>query len=247
MGARAQSLGFTSSCLTDTWSIFNNIGGLAGTNQTTAAFTYQARPCLSAFNSMAAVIATPLSYGVAGAGIFRFGDDLYNEQIITAGYSNTFGLASLGIKASYIQYNVQGYGRKAVWSVSAGGIAHLTPLFSVGAYIVNLNQPTLAEDGEKLPTRLVAGITFMPTDKVLIAAEIQKDLEYIPTWKAGFEYTPYKKIAFRTGVTLQPSAGYLGIGFKPGKFILDYAFSHTTNVGASHQATVSYRLTGKRV
>jgi len=246
MGARAEGLGYTSACLTDEWSLFNNIGGLSAVKNATAAFTYQARPGITAFNSMAAVMAVPLSYGVAGAGIFRFGDNLYNEQILTAGYSSTFGLASLGIKANYIQYNAEGYGRKGIASLSAGGIAKLTPVFSIGAHIININQPKLTDDGERLPTTLIAGIAFTPSEKLLITTEIQKDLEYSAAVKAGLEYQPYKKITFRTGVNVNPGAGYIGIGFKPGKFILDYAFMHATDLGASHQATVSYRLNGKR-
>jgi hypothetical protein len=246
MGARVQGLGFASAALTDEWCVFNNIGGLAKVNQITTACTYEARPGIAAFNAMAAVAALPVSFGVTGVGIFRFGDDLYNEQLVTAGFSNTFGLASLGIRVNYIQYHAEGFGNKGVLSVGFGGIATLSPVFAIGAYITNINQPTLSEDDERLPTILTAGIAFTPSDKLLITAELEKDLEYTLVWKAGLEYAFYKKFSFRTGFNLEPNAAFIGLGFKPEKFRLDYAFMQNSEQGSRHQATVAYRLKAKR-
>jgi hypothetical protein len=245
MGARAQALGFSSAALTDEWSVFNNIGGLAKVNQLTAACTYEARPGIAAFNTMAAVVALPVPFGVTGIGIFRFGDDLYNEQLVTAGFSNTFGLASLGLRVNYIQYHAEGFGNKGVLSAGFGGIAALSSVFSIGAYITNINQPVLSEEDEKLPTTLSAGIAFTPSDKLLITAELEKDLEYTPVWKAGLEYAFYKKFWFRTGFNLEPNAAFIGFGFKPEKFRIDYAFMRNPEQGARHQATVAYRLKAK--
>lgn len=246
MGARAQGLAFASATLSDEWSAFNNIGGLSKVNHLTAACTYEARPGIAAFNTMAAAVALPIPFGVTGIGIFRFGDDLYNEQIVTTGFSNTFGLASLGIRLNYIQYHAEGFGNKGVLSLSFGGIATLSPVFSVGAYITNINQPALSEDQERLPTVLTVGVAFKPSDKLLLTAELEKDLEYTPLWKAGLEYAFYKKFWFRTGFNLQPNAAFIGLGFKPEKFRLDYAFMQTSEQGARHQATVAYRLKTKR-
>ena len=246
MGARAQGLGFASAALTDEWSVFNNIGGLAKVNQITTACTYLARPGIAAFNTMAAVAALPIPLGVTGIGIFRFGDDLYNEQLVTAGFSNTFGLASLGIRVNYIQYHAEGFGNKGLLSLGFGGIASLSPAFSIGAYITNINQPALSEDDERLPAILTTGIAFTPSDKLLITAELEKDLEYTPVWKAGLEYAFYKKFWFRTGFNLDPNAAFIGLGFKPEKFRLDYAFMQNSEQGARHQATVAYRLKAKR-
>ena len=246
MGARTQGLAYASACLSDEWSIFNNVGGLAKINQVTTAFTYNARPGIAAFNTMAAVVAIPAATGVAGVGIFRFGDDLYNEQVITAGFSNAFGLASLGASIKYIQYSAEGFGTKGVLSFDFGGIASLTPKISIGAHIVNITQPSITEDDERLPTILAVGIAFTPSDKLLVTTEIEKDLDYSPTWKAGLEYKFYKKFWFRTGFNLQPNAGFIGFGFKPQKFVLDYAFMQSFDQGSRHQATVAYRLKAKR-
>jgi hypothetical protein len=240
-GARAQGVGFASSCLQDEWSLFNNIAGLAKVDRITTAFTYDAQPSFAPFNKTAAVFALPLKFGVAGFGVFHFGDRLYNEQILTAGFSNTFGLASLGIKINYVQYNAVGFGRKGVISVSFGGIVKLTENISLGAHIVNLNQPTITTvENEKVPTTLVIGIAFTLSDKTYLATEIAKDLDYPLTWKTGFEYQVHKKFVFRTGFNIAPHAGFFGFGFRPKKFKLDYAYQHHFTFATRHQATVAY-------
>lgn len=244
MGARSSGMGHASSCLTDEWSVFNNIGGLAKLTTLSAAFTYDAHPSFSPFNKTAAVFAVPLKkFGTAGLGIYRFGDKVYSEQILTTGFSSTFGLASLGIKLNYIQYNAAGFGRKGVWSISFGGIAALTPKLSIGAYVINLNQPKISHlDNERLPTILTAGLSFKTSDKTIVTTELTKDLDYKPVWKTGAEYQVYKKFSFRTGFNIHPVSGFFGLGFKPKKFSVDYSYQYRPGIGSRHQATVAYNF-----
>jgi hypothetical protein len=243
MGARASGMGHASSCLDDEWSVFNNMGGLASVNTIRAAFAFDAQPTFKPFNKAAAVLVVPLKIAVAGLGVYRFGDNVYSEQILTTGLSGKLGLASLGIKLNYVQYNAAGFGRKGVLSLSFGGIAALTPQLSVGAHIINLNQPKISDvDDERLPTVLIAGISFKPSTRTLITTEVEKDLDYKATWKTGLEYEVHKKLSFRTGFNIHPNAGFFGLGFKPRKFSLDYAYHYRPSLGSRHQATVGYKF-----
>ena len=241
IGARANGIGYATSSLSDIWGIFNNIAGIAKIENTTAAFTYDLHPSIAGANRTAAVFAIPLKMGVVSGGAYRFGDDLYNEHVISSGFSSKFGLAALGAQVNYIQYRTEGFGSKGVFSINLGGIAELTPRLSIGAYIVNINQPSISS-GEKLPTRLVAGIGFTPIDKVFLTTEIEKDLEYDPTWKAGLEYKFHTKFCARTGYNINPNTAFLGLGFKTNKFNIDYALQHNVSLSLSHQATVSYQF-----
>ena len=243
IGARAAGMGYSSSALSDEWSIFNNVAGISKIERITAAFTYDAFPTFKPFNKLAASVALPLHVGVAGVGIFRFGDDLYNEQVFTAGYGNTFGLASLGVKFSMIQYNIKGFGSKFLVTASFGGIAKLTERLFFGAHIVNINQPKISSlDDERVPTILIAGILTKVSDNLTVTMEIEKDLDYRPAIKAGAEYTILKKFFIRTGIRIQPNAGFFGFGFRATRYTLDYAFQYSQGWGSRHQASVSYRL-----
>jgi len=244
INARANGIGYSSATLFDTWGIFNNIAGIAKQQSITAACSYDLRPSIPGANRMAAVFTMPLKIGATSLGAYRFGDDLYNEHMISAGYSNQFGLAALGLNLSYIQYRAEGFGTKGVLSISLGGIAEITPQISVGSYILNINQPEIG-DQENLPTKLVAGMSFKPTDKVFIATEIEKELEFDPTWKMGLEYKFHEKFCARTGYNINPNTAFFGLGFKTKKFTIDYALQHNTLLSLSHQASVAYQLNTK--
>lgn len=236
-------IGYASSCLIDAWALFNNPAGLTGEKQPVSFFTFDAYPSFPSFNRMAVGFAMPTGPGVTAAGVYRYGDDLYNEQIISAAFANTLGIASLGIKLNYIQYHAEGFGNASAFTVSMGGIAQLTPHLAIGAHIVNINQPDLAKlNEETIPTILIMGLGFTVSDKVFVTTEIEKDLDYDLTWKSGLEYKVHKKVTARTGFNIQPQAGFLGLGWKVKKFNMDYTFQYRMNFGAAHQATVSYQF-----
>jgi hypothetical protein len=210
------------------------------------AFTYHAFPHFAPFNRMAASVVLPVAFGVSALGVYRFGDDLYNEQVLSCGFANTMGLASLGARLNYIQYHAEGFGSSRALSISAGGIATLTPAFTVGAHIININQPELTRPGrETLPTVMMLGFGFKVSDHVFIASEVEKDLSYALTWKTGLEYLLHKKFALRTGFNLQPDAAFLGFGGKAKKLLVDYSLQWNMNAGVSHQAGICYRFKSK--
>jgi hypothetical protein len=243
IGARAMGMGNASACLSDEWALFNNIGGLAKVEQLAAAFTYEAHPAFIPFNRMAMVFSLPLGPGVASAGAYRFGDDLYNEQILSAGFSNALGLASLGIRINFVQYAAEGFGKVHAVTLSFGGIARLTQKFSIGASITNVNQPKFSRhNDERLPTLLNLGVGFKMSEKLFVTSEIEKDLLYPINWKNGIEYRFNKKFAARTGFNLYPQSGHAGFEFSTTKMRLAYAYMADHHFGSSHQATVGYTL-----
>ncbi len=246
MGGRATGLGYTTATLDDEWTIFNNIGGLGRVTQQSANFAYEARPSLEGANRLAASFLTSTKIGSIGAGIFKFGDDVYSEQMVSLGYGNQIGNTSLGAKANYVQYRAENFGIHTAFSLDFGGITQITPKIEVGAYITNLTQSKLiGSDGERLPTKLVAGISFKPSDKVLVATEIEKDIAYQSTWKTGMEYNFYKKVFFRTGFNLNPNAAFFGLGLHKGNLKVDYAIRFSQLIGIAHQLSASYLFSKK--
>lgn len=236
-------MGNASACLSDVWSLTNNIAGLTGVQHATAATSCHAIPSFEPFSRMAGVVAVPAGTGVAGTSIFRFGDDLYNEHVLSIGYANTFGLASLGIKFNYVQYRIEGLETITALSASFGGLARLGSHLLFGAHVVNINQPTMNTlTGEKLPTRLVAGIALQQSENIIASAEIEKEIDHSPVIKAGVEYRALKRIWFRTGFNLRPEAGFAGLGTLLRRFQLDYAMQWDHFFGLSHQATVKGQL-----
>jgi hypothetical protein len=246
MGARAAGLGYTSVTLQDEWALFNNVAGLAGVDHVGTAFAYEVRPALTGANRIAACIVAPSKIGTLGIGIFRFGDEVYSEHLLSFGVGNQIGNTSLGIRMNYIQYRAENFGTTTTMSVDLGGITRITQFLSIGAYISNLTQSRLiGTDGQRLPTKLAVGLGFRPTEKIVIGTEIEKDLNYGAIWRSGIEYSVYKKVFFRTGFNLNPDATYFGLGAQKKNLKFDYAVRFNQLTGTSHHASAIYRIPTK--
>ena len=246
IGAKQAGMGYASSALSDEWVVFNNIGGLGNVESQSAAFAYEITPSLEGGNRIAAVFNSPLNWGTVGFGAFRFGDEIYSEHVLSAGVGNHFGITSLGAKVNYIQYRATGFGTRSAFSFDFGGITQLTPELSIGAYITNLTQSSLStSDGNRLPTKLTVGLGIRPSEKVFITTEIEKDLDYKPTWRTGLEYVILKSLFFRTGYNFNPQSAFFGLGTKKKNLKIDYAIRFNQPLGAIHQASASYRISSK--
>jgi hypothetical protein len=245
MGPRANALGYAVSCLRDPWSIFNNPAGITSSGYTEFCSAYDATSGFASFNRMAVACTTPLLNGYFGAGIFRFGDELYNEQSFSAGYANKFGIASLGARAQYIQFKAENFGTKGVMTFSVGGITELTSWLTIGAQIINATQPEITEN-EKLPTILIFGIALKASEKVMVLTEVEKNINEHPLIKEALEYQIHKKLFLRTAFTPKPLASFFGFGIQVKKIKFDYAFSYFTGIVTKHQAGFLYQLKSRK-
>lgn len=249
MGARGLGMGNATNGLVYEWGLFNNIGSAGLLTETTTSAAYHIQNRLPHTNRMAFVFNTPLRFGVLSAGTFRFGDEVYNEHLVSAGFSNKFGNTSLGLKVNYIQYQAQGFGTRRAVSFDFGGVTQLTDIITVSASISNFSQSQIGfENGkEKLPTRLTAGFTFRISDKLIAATELEKDLLYAPIWRSGLEYEFKNKFFARTGFNTNPTSGFFGLGANRKLLQADYAVQLNALTGPSHQASVTYRFNRKKV
>jgi len=237
-GARSLGIGHTDQTVADAWSVFNNIGGISGVEQTTAFFSYVNRYGLEGINSMAAGVVAPA--GRAGnftLNVFRFGDRAYNEQKLALGYGNKIGFIRLGFQVNYIQVNVEGLGRSDALALEFGGIIELMKKLVFAAHIFNLNVAKLETD-MPIPVILQAGLSYRPVERLMINAAVVYDPDRNISWTGGIEYGIFDKLYLRVGFRAVPSTSYFGVGFYPGRFKFDYAFSRYYELGFMHEASV---------
>ncbi|MEQ9165201.1 MAG: hypothetical protein RLO12_03025 [Fulvivirga sp.] len=240
-GAKAAGIGYAYSSIADQWSAINNPGGLGYLEKTSAFAGFENKYNISGFNSLAAGLTTTLPLGSFSATAFKFGDDLYNEQIFSLGYGNKFGIAGLGIRLNYNQYYIDEFGSRGVLSIDFGGIAEISDQLRFGAYIRNINQAQLAElYDERIPTYLNAGLVYLPNDNLTLSAEVEKELENDPVFRMGLEYIFHKKLAVRTGIKTNAFTNYFGLGFISQKLLIDYALTKHQVLGLSHQVGIAY-------
>jgi len=243
MGARGQAMGNAVTCASDEWSILNNPAGMAGTSGTTVALGYDALPALPAFGKAGLAISTSSGTFAFGLGAFRFGDVVYNEQIVSVGAATRWNHTALGVTANYIRYATDGKGNKGMFTVSAGGITQLNSWLRVGARISNINQPWLSKQfDERLPTTLAMGLLFALAANTVFVTEVEKRINDVATGRAGLEFTVQKRLLARVGFQINPQTITGGLGFRLRYFNADYSMAHVPAFGTRHQASITIRI-----
>lgn len=241
-GARGQAMGNATACLSDEWSVMNNVAGLAGITSVSFGTSYDALPSMPAFGKAGFVFSVP---GIVASGLAlnHFGDAGYSEQVASIGAATKWRHTAVGAKLNYIRYAAIGMGSKSLISISFGGITQLSSWLSVGATISNLNQPWLSKDyGERLPTTLTAGVLLSLAPEVIVTVDIEKRVNDVATGRAGLELTVYKKVIGRVGFQIQPQAITGGLGYKLRYFRADYSMSYIPLFGTRLQATATFSL-----
>lgn len=243
IGAKAAGIGYAYATVNDKWSLFNNPGGLGRLEETAAMASFENRFGIAGFNALGAGAITRLSLGTVGISAFRFGDDLYNEQVASLNFANSFGIASMGIRANYVQYSIEGLGTKGVVSLDVGGTAKLTELIQVGAYIRNINQASVNDiNDQRVPTILYAGLGITPNEKLLLTIETEKDLDRDAIFKAGIAYQFLEMLSASTGIRTNKFTNFFGLSFVSQKLGIDYSLTWDNVLGINHQLSASYTL-----
>ena len=244
-GAQSLGIGNASVTLSDPWSIFNNIGALGkGSTEILAIAGYDHRLGLNELTTLAAGITLPTeNAGTIGLGFSNYGGNLFNQQQVGLGIAKQLGLASLGLKINYFQTYIEGFGRSARPVLELGGTAELNPGLFFGAHIYNITRSAISKASfDYLPTVLKAGISYRPSDKLMVNIESEKELLSPARFKAGIAYSFEDEFWVRTGINSQPNNLYFGIGFKPRRFQVDYAMSRNYLLGFTHHFSLNYNL-----
>ena len=232
--------------LPDAWTYFNNIGALDRLEETQLSAGFDHRYGLSELSTVDLALAWKNDFGTIGLGVSRFGGKLFNQQLLGLGFSNTLGIVSLGAKIDWFQTQIEGFGTGHALLFSLGGVAELSPKFFLGANFSNLSQARISKNSEqRLPTAIQLGVSYFPTESLRILAEIEKDIELDPVFKAGVEYQLRDWILLRTGVSSNPSRLSFGLGLRKAQFGFDYAYGQNTSLGRTHHLSLVMKLQKK--
>jgi hypothetical protein len=242
MGARAEGMGNASAALTDGWGTFNNPAALAWVKNPSVLAAYSSAPFMPGADRRVGALIWPLKQWTSALGVFRFGDEVYSETLVSASFANRLGMAGLGSRISYVQFSASQFGTHGLITLDVGGIAELTPQLFIGAWIMNLNHTRPNPESYPAPVKMQAALCFIPSDKVVLTTEVHKHLLHDVTWKGGVEYRIHPRIHLRTGFNIKPSATFFGTGFRLRRLQLDYALQYSPYLRSLHQGSVTYNL-----
>jgi len=243
-GARGMAMGDASVTFHDINSAFSNQAGLAFIDEVSFTAFGEQRFMLAEIGSYAAALAYPTNSGTFGLVINYFGYENYNEQKIGLAYARKlFEGVAIGAQLDYLSTRIPEYGSAGKVTFELGVQADLLENFSVGAHIFSPIRTQLTDNEiDVVPTQLNVGIAYLPTKKVTLAIELEKDFDYAASFKGGLEYQLVDELSLRVGVGTNPTQNSFGIGIHLGSLDIDLAAAYHQNLGFTPGISVSYKV-----
>lgn len=247
VGARRVGLGFAYTAVrSDFWSLFMNPAGIAGIQQMEVGAFVERRFLLEQLNVGTIGFVMPFKnykhFAGFDAGGFGFGG--YSESHIGLTYATTlFERISLGAKINYTRFSIQNYGAKSALYADLGLNCILSKHLSFGFRVFNASRSELLRDlDEKIPTTFDAGLSYQVSDKVLIVADVEKQVNFPVSFKGGVEYAVAKFLKARIGASSQPVTFCAGLGVNVKALQIDFANTLHQYLGYTPSLSLSYRF-----
>lgn len=249
VGARASALGNHTSAISDVFSVSNNQAGIGFLNQFAFGVSARNKFLVKELTVADAAGVFPTKSGVFGLGIHYSGTNLFSERKVGIAFAKSFAERfSFGLQFDYLNISISEYGNKNLFTFEAGLQYYLLPeKLLIGAHVNNPLRLTVDDEtDEKLPTVMRFGLNYSPSKKLMLLAEVEKDLDYSPVYKLGIEYRPVEKLSLRGGFNANPFQGAFGIGLNLKKLTIEVASLFHPTLGVSPHLSLAYAFGKKK-
>ncbi len=245
-GASGLAMGNTGVAFENIYSAFKNQAGLARLQGISFAVQAEQRFLAAGLNSGSVAFAYPTKSGTFGLTINYFGYSVYNEQKIGLSYSRLLDKnLSIGGQIDYVGLRFQDseYGNRGTVTFEIGMQVRLLKKFTVGAHVFSPVRIKLTDDPEDvIPTQFTLGVSYKPSEKVMVTAEVEKDLDFPVSFKAGVEYFPIEKFGIRAGTGTQPTQNSFGFGIRLEQVQIDLGTTFHWDLGFTPGISIAYNI-----
>lgn len=243
MGARSMAMGQTGVAIAgDNWSIFSNVA-LMETEQNQVSFYGFRYLGISEITDMAVSLNYQTNSGTIGAGIHRYGFNLFNENRMRVAYKNNLGKFHYGTAINYTHvFQGEDYGSAGAFGVDLGMGAQIAHPLWVGARATNLNQPGYGSSEEELPREMAIGFSYQLVSRALFASELVKDVRFPMSYRAGVEFEIIEFLFARAGITTEPETYSFGFGYSADHWHINIAMQQHIPLGLSPALDLSIRF-----
>jgi len=243
LGPRLTALGSNGAAVTDIWSLQANPAGIILVTKATVSLNYTKHLFSDEISTQALVAVLPFKNNYVGASFQRYGFAEYSESKVGFAYSKTFGKKlSFGLNGNYHQLKITNYGSSTGFSVDVGALYKLNKNFTFGGFISNPTKQKFnsSEISAQISTSFNVGVSYYPSDKVLIATAVSKVLNQSVNVSLGLDYRIVDLLSLRGGLSTSPFKQYAGFGLDFRNFILDMATTYDANLGYAPQIALGY-------
>ena len=248
VGARGWGMGNSTVTFSDVWSTQNNQAGLGFVKQTTAGTFLENRFGLSNLNYGMVAVALPTKFGTFGLNINQFGYSAYSEQKFGLSFGRAFtDKFAFGFQMNHQHVRIAEYQRGGAISIEAGVIYKVNKQLHAGFHLSNPTMQRISEPfNQPLPTAGKMGISYFPSEKLTLSAEVVRVLESPASVRAGAEYKAHPNFYVRAGYQSNPNMATFGAGYSKGALQIDLAASAQPVLGISPHASLYYQFLRKK-
>lgn len=244
-GARGAAMANASITFDDINAAFSNQAGLAFLESMSFTAYGERRFLAEGLNSYLFAAALPNEkIGTFGMAVNYFGFTDYNEQKIGLSYARKLAKnISMGVQLDYLGTRIPNYGAAHSFTVELGILAKLSQKVNLGAHAYNpINSKVAGQD--QLPTIFSLGLSYSPSEKLLISGQLEKDIYNHPfAGRAGLEYRPVNALYIRAGVyASQFAQASFGLGVNVQSLKIDFSSSYHQVLGFTPAVSISYAL-----
>lgn len=249
MGSRSMSMANASTTLNDVWAYHHNPAALADIESITAGVSYENRFLLRELQSQGFAVAIPLTVGVISVGGQTYGYSQYRSYKGGLGYSMQLAeKLYAGVQLNYLGLQLpENYGSKSSLSAEAGIYAKFTDNWKIGFSVYNIGRAKLAEfEDDRFSTVMRIGTAYTFSEKVIVAVDFEKNLDYPLRLKAGIEYEVLDNFYLRGGMATNPVELTFGFGYRFKQIQLGIGSAYHQTLGWSPHFALIFQASKKQ-
>lgn len=249
LGARAVGLNGAITSLSDnSLSVFYNPSGLGQMKYREISIIYSPSQFgISEISTSALTYAEPLKFGTLGLAFRTFGFELYRENNVILSYGNKYkGKLFYGLNLNYYNLSIQNYNSASTFGIDLGALAYITNFLKWGFFAKNISGSKIGESKESLSRVYRTGITVKPGEDLSMILEIEKDVKYPVSFRAGIEYSINDHADIRSGIGTEPVSFSGGISLNYKMFQIEYAIYNHNDLGITNTGTITINFGGEK-
>ncbi len=189
------------------------------------------------FQHAGLAVAVPVGGGGVGISWQRLGYGDYYLQRSGLSYSRLLWKSlALGLRWNVANSGLPGLRSPLQMDADVGIMTRIGSRLRFGFHAARL-----VSSEQNQPIAVHLGLAFRSSEKLWLAFEVEKDVDFAPNLRLGVEYCPSERLFLRFGSAVRPSFVFMGLGFAfPGGFMLEFATEMHATLGLSPSIGITY-------
>lgn len=189
-------------------------------------------------------VSKPISFGGFALSLIHYGDVHYSEQSFSLAYAIPLAdNVSLGAAFIYLHSATSDPYYDPLHRITFSLALRYSPSDQLSFAFRAYNPLAVLSDnlqGTHTPSIFNLGASYMVTDELLAAAEVEKNLYYDATLRVGLQYSLTDNYSIRAGLATRPVMYSFGLGSKWKHFGADIAVQYCQVLGVSPLLSIIY-------